>query len=600
MAEGGDTGLPAWVERDTIAVAAFREYSVAQAHEATVHPRWEELKARADQALKDGDLDGAIEGFTSVLSIAEATHAVAALFDLLSSWPADSAGAQLAAAKDDIAPIVREYLPGPVLARGEPNRPVAICLTNRATAHLQAGRPEAAVADARAATLACPEYIKGHYCLGQAAHSLLCPPHLRGAHSSVVPSSPPRPASAAAEECTLQGGAWEAGGGPTDSVVPAIHPRSAALIRRFEDLSRPENPMAALGRATGATHRHPLQTWLGFRLVMCGWLPPSTYYPVYEDPRASAWRDLARRAIGNELLTPGSGPDDYRFLRVHIEVHDPTWIGSTTGPRSNDHPLADSDFLPVSLHVTPTRPRVLSGPCRVAPPPELPSSIEYRHLRLPMRLDDPALDAAATGRMVATALSAMFRADGGLPMVATLGLGGVGYDASRSDLARRSRTCGHRAHGVALSAHAEAVRSHFEAEGLLAPVPGYCELDALVVLHAAGHPVTHRKFGYRGVIVGAADHTCAMDARWIAQMGVDRLPRGRYQPWYSVLVDVRDRSPPQMCYVCHENLLLWRDPPDQGGERQGGADPNPLGGPIDHPDVLRAFGAYDAAARMYR
>ena len=77
MAEGGDTGLPAWVERDTIAVAAFREYSVAQAHEATVHPRWEELKARADQALKDGDLDGAIEGFTSVLSIAEATHAVA-------------------------------------------------------------------------------------------------------------------------------------------------------------------------------------------------------------------------------------------------------------------------------------------------------------------------------------------------------------------------------------------------------------------------------------------------------------------------------------------------------------------------------------------
>ena len=61
MAEG-DTGLPAWVERDTIAVAAFREYSVAQAHEATVHPRWEELKARDDQALKDGDLDDAIEG----------------------------------------------------------------------------------------------------------------------------------------------------------------------------------------------------------------------------------------------------------------------------------------------------------------------------------------------------------------------------------------------------------------------------------------------------------------------------------------------------------------------------------------------------------
>ena len=56
MAEGGDTGLPAWVERDTIAVAAFREYSVAQAHEATVHPRWEELKARASTMTQQQQL----------------------------------------------------------------------------------------------------------------------------------------------------------------------------------------------------------------------------------------------------------------------------------------------------------------------------------------------------------------------------------------------------------------------------------------------------------------------------------------------------------------------------------------------------------------
>ena len=77
--------------------ATFREYSVAQAYEATVHPRWAELKARANQALKDGDLDGAIEGYACALSITDASN-VAALFDVLSAWPADSAGAKLAAA----------------------------------------------------------------------------------------------------------------------------------------------------------------------------------------------------------------------------------------------------------------------------------------------------------------------------------------------------------------------------------------------------------------------------------------------------------------------------------------------------------------------
>ena len=50
------------------------------------------------------------------------------------------------------------------------------------------------------------------------------------------------------------------------------------------------------------------------------------------------------------------------------------------------------------------------------------------------------------------------------------------------------------------------------------------------MLHTAGHPVKHRKFGYRGVIVGTADHTCTMGARWIAQMGVDDLPRDRALP----------------------------------------------------------------------
>ena len=484
---------------DPMAVSAtFREYSVSHAYEATVHPRWAELKARANHALKDGDLDGAIEGYTCALSIADASN-VAALFAVLSCWPADSAGARLAAAEEDIAPLVRQYLPGPVLSRGEPNRPAAICLANRASALLQAGRTEAAVVDARAATLACPEYIKGHHRLRQA---LL-------AAAGDAPDG---------GELTLRGEEWEHGWVPTAGTIEAA-------LRRFQALSNAPAFDTASNRSPTVFEvrerwenrkngRHPPGTWLGFRLVMLLWLPPSIYYPIYEEPRARAWRDLARRVIANEL-TPEGSAYDFRFLRIHMEVfHDP--CGTTC-------PLGASDYLTVSLHVAPARPCLFaSGPRPSAPsmanflgamtpPPQLPSSIDYRHLRLPMRLDDPALvqDAAAAGLVVATALSTMFRADGGLPMVATLGLGGLkgGFG------------------GGELYAYGDAINSHFEAQGLLAPTPGYCELDALVVLHTAGHPVKHRKFGYRGVIVGTADHSCTMHARWIAQMGVDDLPR---------------------------------------------------------------------------
>ena len=479
--------------------ATFREYSVAQAYEATVHPRWAELKARANQALKDGDLDGAIEGYACALSITDASN-VAALFDVLSAWPADSAGAKLAAAEEDIAPLVRQYLPGPVLSRGEPNRPAAICLANRASALLQAGRTEAAVLDARAATLACPEYIKGHYRLRQA---------LLAAAGEDAPGG--------GELTPDEGEAWEHG----------LSPKTIeSAIRRYQALTDHALSKEQALSEEETDGRQPPGTWLGFRLVTLLWLRPSTYYPVYEEPRARAWRDLARRVLTNEL-TPEGCPYDFRFLRVHMEVfHD---YGEACPLALRGH--CASDYLAVSLVIAPSRPCLLaSGPHPsppsmanflgpMAPPPQLPSSIDYRHLRLPMRLDNPALaqDAAATGLMIATALSAMFRADDGLPMVATLGLGGSSLGLGGSSLGDRE--------GWLLSAHANAVRSHFEAQGLLAPIAGYCALDALVVLHTAGHPVRHRKFGYRGVIVGAADHTCCMDAAWIAQMGVDGLPR---------------------------------------------------------------------------
>ena len=111
------------------------------------------------------------------------------------------------------------------------------------------------------------------------------------------------------------------------------------------------------------------------------------------------------------------------------------------------------------------------------------------------------------------------------------------------------------------------------------------------VCYTAGQPLRHTRLAYRGVIVGSADHTCIQSAEWIRQMGVDRLPRGRYQPWYRVLVDIRDRPGAQMTYVCHENIEIWRDPPTD--------DDNPLGGPISHPHVKASLTGYDRAKGVY-
>ena len=53
-----------------------------------------------------------------------------------------------------------------------PNKPAAVCLANRAAMHLKAGRPEDALEDAKQATVQCPEYLKGHYRVGQALRAL--------------------------------------------------------------------------------------------------------------------------------------------------------------------------------------------------------------------------------------------------------------------------------------------------------------------------------------------------------------------------------------------------------------------------------------------
>jgi hypothetical protein len=42
-------------------------------------------------------------------------------------------------------------------------------------------------------------------------------------------------------------------------------------------------------------------------------------------------------------------------------------------------------------------------------------------------------------------------------------------------------------------------------------------------------------------------------------MQVDRLPRGRKQPFYKLLVDSRDRQSQQLTYVAEENVISLPD-----------------------------------------
>ena len=143
---------------------------------------------------------------------------------------------------------------------------------------------------------------------------------------------------------------------------------------------------------------------------------------------------------------------------------------------------------------------------------------------------------------------------------------------------------------LGISPHCElddgAIRRALSARGLLS-LSGYSEADGAVLAHICGRCIRHRRFGYRGVIVGTPDHSCTQPLGW----DDPALERGRYQPWYHVLVDTRDRpGPPQQCYVAHESIDAWDDPP---------ADDGQLGGPIRHVRVPEFFSRYDAGRMRY-
>ena len=73
-----------------------------------------------------------------------------------------------------------------------------------------------------------------------------------------------------------------------------------------------------------------------------------------------------------------------------------------------------------------------------------------------------------------------------------------------------------------------------------------------------GQVIKHKRFGYRGVIVGW-DETTQAPGSWIKQMhGPDR-PEWQSQPNYSVLVDTRDRQGAQITYVVQENMEVVKN-----------------------------------------
>lgn len=60
--------------------------------------------------------------------------------------------------------------------------------------------------------------------------------------------------------------------------------------------------------------------------------------------------------------------------------------------------------------------------------------------------------------------------------------------------------------------------------------------DCKKVKHRIGTHFRHKRYDYEGVIVGW-DRRCSAEQRWIEQMRVDDLPRGREQPFYNIVYD---------------------------------------------------------------
>eukprot|EP00250_Pteridium_aquilinum_P013114 c21137_g1_i1 orf=394-1674(-) len=74
-----------------------------------------------------------------------------------------------------------------------------------------------------------------------------------------------------------------------------------------------------------------------------------------------------------------------------------------------------------------------------------------------------------------------------------------------------------------------------------------------------GQKVVHAKYGYRGVVCGM-DPLCSESDSWCSSALIQQLSRGKNQPFYQVLVDMRAEPDLLVAYVAEDNLMPPKEP----------------------------------------
>eukprot|EP00794_Sanderia_malayensis_P000073 gene73-670_t len=99
------------------------------------------------------------------------------------------------------------------------------------------------------------------------------------------------------------------------------------------------------------------------------------------------------------------------------------------------------------------------------------------------------------------------------------------------------------------------------------------------IAYRVGQVIRHKKFGYRGVIVGWDKKAKAPDS-WLSVNFPN--PETRKQPAYAVLVHTSDKSPAQITYVTQENIevIAYTE--------------------IEHPEISEYFDSFDNAQYILR
>lgn len=75
------------------------------------------------------------------------------------------------------------------------------------------------------------------------------------------------------------------------------------------------------------------------------------------------------------------------------------------------------------------------------------------------------------------------------------------------------------------------------------------------VKYRVGQVVKHKRWGYRGIIIGW-DEVAKAPESWLKSMHPEDKPHWRTMPNYAILVDTRDRLSPQITYVPQDNLNI--------------------------------------------